>query len=350
MGGGELDGVDEVRQRAAADGLRQVIAAGERDIELAGGGIEPSLHARFQRREELFGAGQRSMTGRKDLASDLLAAVLADGDGHAAGMRCAIAGLDEMAVAKARAVHAHMLMAGEHEVKIQLRADAAGFVFVAVGEPLSGCKITFEAAVVDHHRHIAQGLDGLERARRRGHGLLDDELGGRLRVFPAGDIVRARADQAHAQAVFQLMHGIGCDGQLSLFVADVTAQAQRVQIVQIIGERVEAAVEIVVAERHEMIAREVHHRGDGMRAVLILRQALRLFFVCQAVIEVGQRRALDRIAAVDDERVAVVRIFGGKAHQTHRAGLRVGVVGGVEIAVGIGGKADGKRLVHDELL
>ena len=158
--------------------------------------------------------------------------------------------------------------------------------------------------------------------------------------------MRADADQTDAQAVFKLMDGIRRDGEKPFLVADVGAQADGVKVVQVIEQGGNAVVEIVIAQRHELIARQIHHGGDGMRAVGVAGQAGRFFLGRKASIEIGQRRALNGVTAVDDERIAVVGIFRRELHQPHRAILHVSVVGGVEVAMGIRGIANSKRFIH----
>ena len=239
-----------------------------------------------------------------------------------------------------------MLVAGQHEIEVQLAAEAAGLIFGAVGQRLAGFQIALKAAVVDEHGDVAERLHRVQRGLGGGNRLLDDQLFHRLGVLPAADKVRAHADQTDAQAVFQPVHGVGRDGQAAFPVADVGTEAERVEVGQVIHQRVHAVVEIVVAQRHKLIARQIHHRRDGVRAVGILAQAGGLFLRRKALIQVGQRRALNGVAAVDDQRVAVVRVFAGQLHQPHRAILHVGVIGGIEIAVGIGGVANGECSSH----
>ena len=261
-------------------------------------------------------------------------------------MRRAIGWLHGEAVAKMKAVHAHVLMPREHEVKVQLAAHPAGLILGAGGQRLSGFQIAFKSAVIDQHGEIAQRLHGFQRGFGGGHRFFDDELLDRFGVLPAANEVRTYADQTDAQAVFQLMHGVRRDGQAAFFVADVGAEAERVEVGQIIQQRIHAVVEIVVAQRHELIASQIHHCGDGVRAVGIFSQTGGLLFRRQALIQVGQRRPLNGVAAVDDERVAVMRIFACQLHQSHRAILHVGVAGGIKIAMGVGGVADGEGFGH----
>ena len=239
------------------------------------------------------------------------------------------------------AVHAHVLMPREHEVKVQLAAHPAGLILGAGGQRLSGFQIAFKSAVIDQHGEIAQRLHGFQRGFGGGHRFFDDELLDRFGVLPAADKVRAHADQTDAQAVFQPVHGVGRDGQAAFPVADVGAEAERVEVGQIIQQRIHAVVEIVVAQRHELIASQIHHCGDGVRAVGIFSQTGGLLFRRQALIQVGQRRPLN-----GDERVAVMRIFACQLHQSHRAILHVGVAGGIKIAMGVGGVADGEGFGH----
>ena len=88
--------------------------------------------------------------------------------------------------------------------------------------------------MIDEHSDIALGLDFLQNALEDGYWLFDIELFERIRMLPDGHIMRASADNAHAQAVFQFMDGIRRDGQLALLVADVAAQADCIQVGQVV--------------------------------------------------------------------------------------------------------------------
>ncbi len=178
---------------------------------------------------------QRISGGGQNLAFERFAAVLIHRDGHGAGVRRAVARLHGVAVAEAHAIHTHVLVAGEHEVEIELPADAAGLVLAAFGERLAGFQVALKAAVIDQHGHVALRLDRLQRAGAGVHGILDDQLRNRPWVLPARDKGRARPDEADAQPVFELMDGIRRDGQQAVPISDVAAQALRVQLVQVIG-------------------------------------------------------------------------------------------------------------------
>ena len=85
---------------------------------MPGGRIQPSLHPLLERGKQRAGPGQRFSGGGQNLAFKRFAAVLMHRDGHGAGVRRAVARLHGVAVTEAHAVHAHVLVAGEHEVEV----------------------------------------------------------------------------------------------------------------------------------------------------------------------------------------------------------------------------------------
>ena len=102
----------------------------------------------------------------------------------------------------------------------------------------------------------------------------------------------------------------------------------------------------MIAKRYKVITGQVHHRGERIGAVRIAGQAGSLLLRIQAVIEVGHWRSLKGIAAVDDQRVAVMREGRSELHETHVPLLRIGIAGGIEIAVRIGSETDVECSFH----
>ena len=84
----------------------------------------------------------------------------------------------------------------------------------------------------------------------------------------------------------------------------------------------------MVAERHIVVSAAVHDLGK------LRRTADRI------VAEGPERRTLQKIAAVDDERVAVLLELAGALEQTEVLFFLAAVIRGVDIAVQIGGKVD----------
>ena len=231
----ELHGVEEVHQVAAVRGLVEMVARLECAIQMPSRRVEPALHPRFQGRKQRGGLRQRLPLGGQQRAVKGLAAVLMHGDGDGAGVRRAVARLHGIAVADAHTGDRRMLMAREHEVKVELFADAAGLVFPACGEFAPRLQVAFKAAVVEQHGHVAAVADGSERFPAGGNRILDDQLCDGRRVLPAAHERRAGADQAHAQPVVQRVNRVGRDGQAALPVADVAAQAERVEVDEVIA-------------------------------------------------------------------------------------------------------------------
>ena len=132
-------------------------------------------------------------------------------------------------------------------------------------------------------------------------------------------------DNAHSKAVFHRADGIGEERQPACPVGHVGAETLGVQPGQVAFQRAVAVVEVVVAQRDKVVlpvVQRVRHRQGQMMAVAVI----------------GQRRTLNGVAAVDDQRVSIL----GKAHgkQPHGSGLLVAEMTGVKIPMGIGGKVD----------
>ena len=156
-------------------------------------------------------------------------------------------------------------------------------------------------------------------------------MGQVFRLFPKGDPVGHDSDQAHPQAVFHRADGIRKNGQPGGFVLHVGAEALGVQTGQIILQRAVAVVEIVISQRHKVILPLVQRIRHGQGKVM-------------AVAVIGQRRALNGISAVDDQRVSIL----GKAHgkQPHGTGLLITEIVGIQITVRIRGEVNRQSCCH----
>ena len=217
-----------------------------------------------------------------------------------------------------------MLVPREHDVEAKLFAEPPGLVFFAVGQQRAGLQIALKAAVIDTDRYVHIAANGLKSPSGGRNRRFDIKLVQRLATLPDSHVVRANADQADAQTVFQRVNGVGTDGQPAGFIANIRAKADGVQVRQICAEFAEAEVEIVVAERDVLIAHRVHRLRDGMRA-----QA-------ETMLVVRKRRPLQGVASVDDERVFAAFKRGGELEEPHRLFRAAGVIGRVEVTVCIG--------------
>ena len=67
---------------------------------MAGGRIQPRLHALFQRHQQVVGGFQRLAVGGNDAAFKILASVIMNGHGHTTAMRRTVGRLNGIAVAE----------------------------------------------------------------------------------------------------------------------------------------------------------------------------------------------------------------------------------------------------------
>ena len=242
-----------------------MIANVQRPVESPLRRVQPRFHLRFDGREQLHQRGRRFFSGLADTAFGAYAPVIHRA-AHLDVMHRAVGGLHGQRAADTYARHGHVLVPREHDVEAKLFAEPPGLVFFAVGQQRAGLQIALKAAVIDTDRHVDIAANGLKSPSGGRERRFNDQLVQRLATLPDGHVVRANADQADAQTVFQRVNGIGTDGQPAGFIANIRAKADGVQVRQICAEFAEAEVEIVVAERDVLIAHRVHCLRDGMRA------------------------------------------------------------------------------------
>ena len=182
--------------------------------------------------------------------------------------------------------HGHMLVSGQQDVEIQLLTDAVGDVFAGRGEHATRGEVALEAAVVNADRQVDLITQPFQRVDARG--------------------------KAHPRLV----------------PADVFAHAARFQHVEVAVKVWHPVVEVMVAQRHIVIAAAVHHLGKARGAADGI------------VAERPQRRALQDVAAVDDEGVAVLAEAAGALEQPQLLFPLSAVIGRINVAVQVGGKID----------
>ena len=163
----------------------------------------------------------------------------------------------------------------------------------------------------------------LQRRRRGFKRVGDRQPGDVFRLFPLGDEVGGHAGKADAQPVSErddrgLFHAVQ-----PLHVGTETAGPQRVEISL---QFFDPVVEIVIAERDKVVSAQIQQCGRDQAAL-----------PAAAVKPIGERAALERVAAVDDEGVAVIGEIG---HAVGKPGIRAAVpriIDGGKIAVTVGG-------------
>ena len=110
--------------------------------------------------------------------------------------------------------------------------------------------------------------------------------------------------------------------------ADILADASGMQRIKIAVQICHAVVEIVVSERHIVVSAAVHDLGKFLSAA-------------DRIVAIGsKRRALQQVPAVDNERVAVFLEPAGAFEKAEIFFCLAAVVGGVDVAVKIGGKVN----------
>ena len=227
-----------------------------------------------------------------------------------------------------------MLVSGQQDVEIQLLTDAVGDVFAGRGEHATRGEVALEAAVVNADRQVDLITQPFQRGGRGGDRVGDRNAGEVLRLFPDVHIVGHDADDADPQPVFQRVDARG-KAHPRLVPADVFAHAARFQHVEVAVKVWHPVVEVMVAQRHIVIAAAVHHLGKARGAADGI------------VAERPQRRALQDVAAVDDEGVAVLAEAAGALEQPQLLFPLSAVIGRINVAVQVGGKIDRQLfLVH----
>ena len=218
-------------------------------------------------------------------------------------------------------------MAGQENVEVQFLENAVGDVLMCRGKRPAAGKIALKSSVIDAHGQIDLALQRRKRCGGRRDGILNPDSRKMLRTFPDVYIIGDDTDDADAQPVFQHMHARG-ESDAALVPADVFADAACPELVQIAVQIRHTVVEVVVAERHIVVSAAVHDLRELCRAADCI------------VAEGTERRALQKIAAVDDERIAVLLELAGAFEQTEIFFFLTAVVRGIDIAVQIRGKAD----------
>ena len=315
-----LHAVEQVGNRRAVQRHEERFFGRERPVQAGNGRIQPRLHLVLQRGQR---GGRRALSlGGNQTRRNL--SVLPQNLGIARRVR---GRLHDVGARPFRRRNCQMLMPREQDVERADLGDFAREVLAAVRIPLPRFQILLHAAVIHAHRHVAcpakRFIRPLHRRKRVVHAQLRKVRG----LFPAVHPVRYRAHDSHAQSVRQRAHVGLKKRHLPAQVLHVRRQHPRVQRVQIAGKHIIAIVEIVVAHGHIIVARVVHCLREQTSAA-----------VMRGVI--GEGRALQRVAAVDRERVFVAR---GAEHpcqrvHAHRPIAGVNVVRGKEIAVQVGGK------------
>ena len=148
-----------------------------------------------------------------------------------------------------------------------------------------------------------------------------------LRALPDVHVVGHNADDADAEPVFERMHPRG-EASGVIGPADILADASGMQRIKIAVQICHAVVEIVVSERHIVVSAAVHDLGKFLSA-------------SDRIVAVGsKRRTLQQVPAVDNERVAVFLEPAGAFEKAEIFFCLAAVVGGVDVAVKIGGKVN----------
>ena len=234
--------------------------------------------------------------------------------------------------------HGHVLVAGQQDIKIQFLTDAVGDIFVRGGEDAPRGKIALKAAVVDAERNVRNAFELFECRSRRRDRVGNADGGDMLRPLPDVHIVRHDADDTDTKAVFERVDARRVERRAAVFRAHIFAHAPRVQVPEIRAEIVRAEVEIVVAERHIVVAAAVHDPGKGAAVA------------DRVVAEGAQRRALQQVAAVDDERIPVLFKAARAFEKADIPLVAAAVVRGVNVSVQVGSEVNSQLLICHSVL
>ena len=325
---GKLHRVEEVRERGALCRHAQRRIRCHRRFQVAHHLIEPFLRAALQ-----IGKLREPVCPALAVRADRFAgkALFAAGHDslHAQKLLSLVGRLHDERAAHRLPGDGHMLVPGQQNIEIQLPADAVGDVLVSRGEHAPRGKVALKAAVVDAHRQVDLPPQLFQCGGRGGDGVGDRNAGKMLRLFPDVHIVGHDADDADPQSVFQCVDARG-KAQPRPVPAHVFTHAAGLQRIEIAVKVRHSIVEVVVAERYIIIAAAVHHVGKARGAADGI------------VAEGPQRRALQDVAAVDDEGVAVLAEAAGALEEPQLLFLAAAVVGGVDVAVQVGGEVNGQ--------
>ena len=220
-----------------------------------------------------------------------------------------------------------MLVAGQENIEIQLLADPVCGVLARSRKRPAARQIPLKAAVIDAHREIDVAFQRRERTGRRRKWVFDRNAGQVFRPLPDVHVVGHNTDNADAKPVFERMYPRG-EASGAIGPADILADASGMQRIKIAVQICHAVVEIVVPERHIVVSAAVHDLGKFLSA-------------SDRIVAIGsKRRTLQQISAVDDERVAVLLEPAGALEKAEIFFCLAAVVGGVDVAVKIGGKVN----------
>ena len=151
-----------------------------------------------------------------------------------------------------------MLVSGEQDVRIQLLTQPVGHVLVGGGQHTACGQIPLEASVIDTQRHVHLISQLIQRRTRGRNGIADGNAGQVLRPLPDVHIVGDNAHDADPQPVFQRVDA-GGKAHSRAVPADVFTDTAGMEGIEIAVQIRHAVVEIMISQRHIVIAAAVHH-------------------------------------------------------------------------------------------
>ena len=229
-----------------------------------------------------------------------------------------------------------MLVARKKQVKVKLARDPARKVFSAVGQHRARVQILFKAAVIDTHAYVTYRAQTGTGSTRGVKSLGDAQLFQILGLLPDVYIIGDNACDADAQAVFQRVDSLRKQRQRAAQILYIGAQAHAVHGAQICAQRVIAEVEIVVAKCEIITAHGIEGFGHRMMGKFVrVRQII-----------LHQRRALQRVSAVQHQRVSVLVDLCGQVQQAGAFAASGGVVDREDMPVRIGRINNFKSTFH----
>ena len=228
----------------------------------------------------------------------------------------------------------HVLMPGEKHIEIQLLTHPPGLILRGVGEGTPGRNVVLKPAVIDTDGEIGPRGPELFKGFTGGfHGIGDPDPREMLRLFPDRNERGRDAGEADAQAVFQRDDGAALHLRQAV---NIGAEAAGVETVEVALQNLAAVVEVMVSQSDKLIAGEVHEPGGNKRP-----------FGGTALLQpVGERAALQDVAAVDDEAVPVAYKVCRAVGEARGGRSGRGVIDRGEIPVGIAGEENGECLFH----
>ena len=119
-----------------------------------------------------------------------------EGDKRPAGIR----GLNGKGAKDGLSRNAHMLVARQQNIKIQLLAQPVGDVFTACGKHPAGVEVPLKAAVVDADGDVRPALQRLQRLPRRRDGIGNRQSGQMLRPLPDVHMIGYDTDNAFSSS------------------------------------------------------------------------------------------------------------------------------------------------------